>query len=102
MSNKPLGESELIHLANLAKIRPEDALEGNIAESLNDILGYVASLQEIDTTQVEPVAHIQGISNVFREDTRESGLSIEALKEIAPETEGRSIKVPLFISHTDD
>ena len=37
---------------------------------LNSIVDYVAQLQELDTTGVEPLAHGIELRNVFRDDVR--------------------------------
>ena len=40
---------------------------------LNSIVDYVAQLQELDTTDVEPLAHGIEVRNVFRDDVRGAG-----------------------------
>ncbi len=84
---------ELKHIAHLARIdlKPEELTR--FRSDLNAILGYIEVLKIVDTTDVEPLAQVTGLENVFREDVAEkSPLADEILKN-APEKQGRLIKV---------
>lgn len=59
-------------LANL-KIKPAD--DENLEKQLNEILGYVEKLSEIDTTGVEITSQVTGLENVTREDATSPSLS---------------------------
>ena len=56
-------------VAHLAKLELSEEEEARIAEDLGQMLDYVAALNELDTDNVLPTAHVLPISNVFREDT---------------------------------
>ena len=52
-------------LANLTLKNDEiDKFEKQLAETLK----YVENLQEIDTENIEPTAHVTGLENITRED----------------------------------
>ncbi len=92
-----LTREEVIHVAQLARLslRPEEI--ELFTRQLNDILEYVAKLQELDTAGVLPLAHVIPVSNAFREDMVEVGLNRELALENAPAREEGSFVVPRVI-----
>jgi aspartyl-tRNA(Asn)/glutamyl-tRNA(Gln) amidotransferase subunit C len=72
------------YVAELARIKltPDEI---KIFESqLALVLEHVAKLNEVDVSQVEPMAHSFPIYNVFREDEAREGLDHEAALSNAP------------------
>lgn len=55
-------------IANLARIKISAEEEGKLQKDLSSILGYVDTLNEVDTSNVRPTAHAVDIFNVVRED----------------------------------
>ena len=51
-------------------------MDKNISE-LNDFLEYVNRLQQVDTEEVMPTAHVLPVQNVFREDVVKPSLDRE-------------------------
>lgn len=92
-----LTREEVSHVAHLARLslRPEEI--ELFTRQLNDILEYVAKLQELDTAGVLPLAHVIPVSNAFREDMVEVGLNRELALENAPAREEGSFVVPRVI-----
>ena len=67
-----LSNADVAKVALLARLRVSpDELE-TFTGQLNSIVDYVAQLQELDTTGVEPLAHGVEVRNVFRDDVRAS------------------------------
>jgi len=64
---------------------------------LGAILEYVAKMNELDTTDVEPLAHCLPISNVFRADEIEPSLGTENVLANAPGRDGPFFKVPKIL-----
>jgi aspartyl-tRNA(Asn)/glutamyl-tRNA(Gln) amidotransferase subunit C len=58
-----------------------DAEKETISAQLKNILSYVAKLNELDVSNVQPTAHATPLSNVFRED--EVRPSIDPAKVLA-------------------
>jgi aspartyl-tRNA(Asn)/glutamyl-tRNA(Gln) amidotransferase subunit C len=90
-------------LANL-ELRPEE--EPHMQRDLNAILDYIAQLNELDTTDVPPMAQvgevlggevIQGHGEALRRDTVQPCLDRAEVMAAAPETDGRFFKVPKVI-----
>lgn len=88
---------EVEHISGLARLSfTEDELEV-IADQLNDILGYVDKLSELDTTGIEPTTHTQDLVNAFRMDEPEESLHVDDSLSNAPEREGGQFVVPRII-----
>jgi len=86
--------AELAHL----KLKPEETTR--LLTDLNEILDYVAELNEIDTAGVEPLAQVNELGDFVsqpRPDVREPSLSREVVMPEAPETDGVFFKVPKVI-----
>ena len=79
------------HLARM-QLNPEEVRV--FQRQLNDIVGYVAQLQALDTTGVEPMAHAAPVFNRMREDEPREGLPHEAAMSNAPSTRNGLFIVP--------
>ena len=64
---------------------------------LDKILQYMEKLNQLDTTGVEPLAHVVDIVNVFREDRVANQPSPDAMLANAPARERDFFKVPKII-----
>ncbi len=85
------------HIAELAKLKfKEEELE-KFTDHLNEILAYVEKLNELDTTNVEPLSHPVEGSNVFREDEVKPSLDREEALRNAPDRSELFFKVPKVI-----
>jgi aspartyl-tRNA(Asn)/glutamyl-tRNA(Gln) amidotransferase subunit C len=81
-------------LARLSLTEKERAVLGS---QLNDILGYVRKLEELDTENVQPTSHVLELFNVLRQDTlAPSLLPGEALAN-APDRAEDFYRVPKII-----
>ena len=83
------------HLAQLSNLQLADDEVENLRGDLENILGYIEQLSELDTTGVEPTYQVTGLENVWRDDeVQDAGVSREQLLELAPEQTDNSEKVP--------
>ena len=57
-------------------------------------LDYIDKLNELDTSNVEPMSHVFPVQNVFREDVVENGDGGEDTLANAPERRDRAFVVP--------
>ena len=72
-----INKQEVEHVAHLARLNlSEEELE-KMTGQLDEILSYVAKLEELDTTGVEPTTHAFSITNAFREDSPHNSLTQE-------------------------
>lgn len=90
-------QKEVEHVALLARLNfSEEELEA-FTRQLGDILESIKKLEELDTTDVEPMAHVLPVHNVFREDEVKEGIQRDAALEGAPEVEEGQFKVPKIV-----
>ena len=97
LTRMSLSNADVAKVALLARLRlSPDELETFTAQ-LNSIVDYVAQLQELDTTGVEPLAHGIEIRNVFRDDVRGEALPREQALVNAPKRNQTSFLVPAVL-----
>ena len=84
-------------VATLARLSFTEEEETRLVTDLNRMLAYVASLDELDTSQVTPTAHVLPLSNVFRPDEPTASLSQEAALANAPKSGHGHFRVPKVI-----
>jgi len=84
-------------VAKLARLELTEAEVEEFSRQLSAILEYMEKMSELDTTDVEPLAHCLPVSNVFREDSvKESLGTVKALAN-APQRDGEFFKVPKIL-----
>ncbi len=88
---------KLDHVANLARIEQTAAEKERFAAQLGDVLAYIAQLNEVDVSGVEPTAHAFPVVNVWAEDVAVAGLPVEAALRNAPEQRDNMFVVPKVV-----
>ena len=96
-STPSISRDELAHLANLARIDLTDAELDHLAPQLAVILESVASLSDVDLTDVPPMSHALPLTNVVREDVVVPGLTAEQALSGAPAAEEQRFLVPKIL-----
>ena len=87
--------TDVRHLAQLSNLQLADDEVENLRGDLENILGYIEQLGELDTTGVEPTYQVNGLENVTRPDEIvDMGVSQADLLKNAPQQQDGSIKVP--------
>ncbi len=87
--------SELVaYLEKLGRIRLSEEEKDKTKKDLGSILGYIDKLNELDTTNVEPLSHAFQMTNVFREDVVTNSDNRESILSNAPEQKNGSFLVP--------
>ncbi len=84
----------LRNIAHLARLDFAEKDEQQMLDSLNKILTWVEKLNEIDTSQVEPLTHMSDEVNVLREDKVLPPLPRERGLANAPEKDADYFRVP--------
>lgn len=88
---------EVEHVALLARLALADNEKEVFARQLSSILEYAEKLNELKTDEVEPLAHILPVYNVFREDIPLPGSPREEILSNAPLVEENQYKVPKIV-----
>lgn len=89
-------------VAKLARLDLSGAELGVMATQLSAILGYVDQLQELNTDNVEPMAHPLPLQNVFRPDELRPSLPVGEVLRNAPSRVGDFFAVPAILDVADD
>ena len=66
---------DIEHVAKLARLKLTDAEKKRFSNQMGTIIKYIEKLNELDTKNVEPTAHVLGLENVFRNDIATSPLT---------------------------
>ncbi len=93
-------EREVRYVADLANLRLTDAEIGRMRAELEEILVYMDKLNELDTSDVEPMAQVlfdAGETATLREDAERATLGSETAVANAPLAGAGYFKVPLVI-----
>lgn len=85
------------YIASLARLRFTEDEEERLAEEMNEILGYVEKLNELDTSGVPPMSHVLDLHNVVREDVAETRISRDEALKNAPDADSAYIRAPKVI-----
>ncbi len=92
-----LSAAEVAKVALLARLRVEPEELERFTAQINSIVDYVAQLQELDTSGVEPLAHGVEVRNVFRDDVRGPALDREKALANAPQRSQVGFLVPAVL-----
>jgi aspartyl-tRNA(Asn)/glutamyl-tRNA(Gln) amidotransferase subunit C len=97
MSEPKISLREVEHVARLARLALSSAEKERMRSQLDVILGYVAKLDEVDTTGVPPTAHVLPLVNVMREDEVRPSYPADAMLANAPDPDGEQFRVPKIL-----
>ena len=89
---------EVENVARLARLDLADDEVDTMTRQLDNILSYVAKLDELDTTGVPVTTHTQNVSNAFRDDEVRESLPREKALANAPKQNGEAFVVPKIIN----
>ena len=82
------------HVAKLARLELTEEEKEKFAGQLGDVLKYVEQMNEVDTSNVVPMAHAVDFVNVMREDKVNYEQTKAELMKNAPDEEDGFFKVP--------
>lgn len=85
------------YVSILAKLKLDDAGREKAKQDMQQMLDYVDMLNDLDTSDVEPMSHIFPLKNVFREDEVTNGDERKEMLANAPEKENDQYVVPITI-----
>ena len=102
MRDQKITSEQVRHVARLARLALTDAEIERFGPQLESILEYVAKMDDLDVSNVEPMAHALPLVNVLREDVVTPSLPLEKVLQNAPETDGPFFQVPKVIGGDED
>lgn len=93
-----ISRDEVAYVARLARLELSPDDEERMTGQLDALLDYVAKLQVLDTTGVEPATHVLAMGNVLREDGVGESLPRERALANAPSRDGEGFLVPRVLA----
>ena len=82
------------YVAELSKLRLTEPEKELMQQDLSKVLQYMDILNSLPTDEVEPLTHVSGVENVFREDVVTNGDESEKTLKNAPGEKDNMFMVP--------
>ena len=92
-----IAKEEIVHVGKLARLHLDEDAVSLYERQLDEVLSYMETLNQLDTTNVSPTSHVISVTNAFREDTVAASLEPETALSNAPEAEDNTFVVPKII-----
>jgi aspartyl-tRNA(Asn)/glutamyl-tRNA(Gln) amidotransferase subunit C len=86
-------------VAHLARLEFNEEGKAEILNDMNRMLAFVDKLNEMDTTNVEPLIYMTDERNVLREDEPKQTLTQKEALKNAPKKDSDYFKVPKVIEN---
>lgn len=85
------------YVANLARINLTDDEVVRYGNQLEEIMGYIEKLSEVDIEGIEPTAHAYSLSNRVRQDIPVESLPPEGFLQNTPDQSNNQLRVPKVV-----
>lgn len=92
-----INKDQVKYVAKLARIDLDEANLDKFTKQMDQILQFMETLKELDTTDTAPSNHALSIKNVFRKDENKPSLANDNVLQNAPAKENEHFKVPKII-----
>lgn len=89
-----ISDQTMEYVGILAKLELSEEEKQAAKRDMERMLDYIDKLNELDTSNTEPMSHIFAVKNVFREDVAAQGDGGEDTLANAPERKDRAFVVP--------
>ena len=87
----------ILRLERLAMLELSEEERKQLQGELNDMLGMISKLEEIDTTGIQPLIHLTNNQNNLREDLINNQIGVKEALQNAPKHNQTYFKVPKVI-----
>lgn len=93
-----LSRDDVLKLARLARLALTDEEIDEFRSEMEKVLDYVAMLQDVDVSGLQPTTQVTGLTNVMRDDqVKDYGVSREGLLAIVPRRQDDEVKVQRMV-----
>lgn len=92
-----LSRADVERIALLGRLQLSEAELAAMTEQLGQVIGYMDLLSELETEDVEPMAHAVELSNVFRSDELRPSYDRATMLARAPHADGEFYLVPAVL-----
>lgn len=93
MKKTTLSAEQVKHIAKLANLVLTEEEVRRFSSQLSQVLDYFTLLDEVKTEGIEETAQVTGLTNVFRKDEAQPGLSSDDALKNAPKKHNQLFKV---------
>ncbi|MGD2100465.1 MAG: Asp-tRNA(Asn)/Glu-tRNA(Gln) amidotransferase subunit GatC [Desulfobacterales bacterium] len=90
-------KEEVLYVARLARLDLDADAVDRFAGQIDEILGYIDKLNQVDTEGIQPTSHAISLTNAFRADEQRQHLDRKWALANAPEEEEGQFLVPKII-----
>jgi aspartyl-tRNA(Asn)/glutamyl-tRNA(Gln) amidotransferase subunit C len=90
-------KEEVRYVAHLARLDLDEESTDKFAGQIDEILGYVEKLNQVDTKGIKPTSHAISLTNAFRDDEKREPIERELAMANAPEEEDGLFVVPKVV-----
>jgi aspartyl-tRNA(Asn)/glutamyl-tRNA(Gln) amidotransferase subunit C len=92
-----LSRADVHRISLLARLRLNDAEADRLAAELTQVVDYFHQLDQLDTSQVAPMAHAIDLHNVLAADQLQASLERELALANAPKHDDECYRVPAVL-----
>jgi aspartyl-tRNA(Asn)/glutamyl-tRNA(Gln) amidotransferase subunit C len=97
-----ISREDVLRVVALARLSLSEQELARIGTELSAILGYVETLDRVDTRDVPPTSHVIALATPLREDVAEPPIDPELALANAPERSGSAFVVPKVIGDEEE
>ena len=97
MEPKKIDIEQVRQVAKLSRLNLSEQEISQFAGQLSAILGYVEKINQLDTSNAEPLAHCLPINNCLRADEVKPSLGTEKTLSVAPDKDEQFFIVPKIL-----
>lgn len=90
-------KKDVDYVADLARLQPDEEERESLVNDMNQILDHISTLDEVDTSEVEPLEHVIDLEYRLRNDKAKKPLSHEDALKNAPDADTDYFRVPRVI-----
>lgn len=90
-------KKDVNYVADLARLQLSKEETESLVNDMNQILDHMTTLQELDTSDVEPLEHVIDLEYRLRDDKAKEPLSHEDALKNAPDADTDYFRVPRVI-----
>ena len=91
-----ISDETIEYVGILSKLELSDQEKEQAKKDMGRMLDYIDMLNELDTSQVEPMSHVFPVHNVFREDVVVNEDQRDEILVNAPEQKDGQFQLSLF------
>ena len=88
---------DVAYVARLARLDLTPDETARFQGQLEQIVGYVRQIEQLDVAGVEPTSHAVAVTNVMRPDVPRPGVAHDAVMANAPESLDGHFRVPRIV-----